>query len=407
MRVYFVFAIALAVVATVLLSCESDRSQEPRLSATIRVPHDYPTIQSAIDAAADGATILVAPGTYAGAGNRNIDFSGKAITLVSEAGPDEATIDCEGVPRGLYRGFYFGSHERSSSRLEGFTIRNGSVEGDRQTGLGGGILCTNHSSPIIANCKIVGNIAGSNGGGIYCDEGAMPIIADCEIEDNWAGKEGGGIYCNDCKPTIINCRISENHAELHGGGIFCTKTSLRIRSCIIEGNSIGIGDGGGLCLWGYSYATITNCLISGNSSQALGGGLFFAESPAFVTNCTIVRNEAEIVGGGIYCRKGSSPVVTNCILWGDAPQEIHVHVDDITVTYSDIEGGWHGQGNINQDPLFVENGSYDLSSDSPCIDAGRQVSIHDDLDGDIRPWDHPEHANIHSAFDMGSDEFVD
>jgi hypothetical protein len=44
----------------------------------------------------------------------------------------------------------------------------------------------------------------------------------------------------------------------------------------------------------------------------------------------------------------------------------------VTVTYSDIEGGWTGTGNIDADPMFADaaSGDYHLGVGSPCIDAG-------------------------------------
>ncbi len=82
---------------------------------------------------------------------------------------------------------------------------------------------------------------------------------------------------------------------------------------------------------------------------------------------------------------GSSPMVTNCILWNNGPEEIF---GPATVAYSDVHGGWPGIGNIDADPLFVDsvNGDHHLLPGSPCIDAGDNtavpVDITTDLDGD-------------------------
>ena len=114
--------------------------------ATIRVPGDYPTIQAAIDAASFADRVLVSDGTYTGEGNRDIDFKGKDISVVSENGPNRCIIDCEGKGRG----FYFHSGEAHNSILSGFTITNG------QADIGGGIYA-DASSPTITNCILRGN----------------------------------------------------------------------------------------------------------------------------------------------------------------------------------------------------------------------------------------------------------
>ena len=72
------------------------------VAATHWVPAQYPTIQAAIDASADGDIVRIADGIYTGAGNRDLTFNGKAITVESENGPDHCIIDCQaaGFPPG-------------------------------------------------------------------------------------------------------------------------------------------------------------------------------------------------------------------------------------------------------------------------------------------------------------------
>ena len=88
-------------------------------AAVIRVPQDFSTIQGAIDAAVNGDTVRVAPGTYI----ENIDFLGKAITVASETGPDVTIIDGSSSVAGSVVSFTSG--EGPTSVLNGFTVQNG------------------------------------------------------------------------------------------------------------------------------------------------------------------------------------------------------------------------------------------------------------------------------------------
>ena len=175
---------------------------------------NYPTIQAAIDAADNYDVVLVADGNYTGNGNKNLDFRGKAITVCSENGPNNCTIDCENSGRG----FRFRRGEDENSVLDGFTITNGDARE------GGGILCTESSSPTIRNCTINNN----TGGGIYCEYYSNPTITNCTINNN----TGGGISCWESNPTITKCTISGNSAG-YGGGIACVGGNLTINNCTI------------------------------------------------------------------------------------------------------------------------------------------------------------------------------
>ena len=117
-------------------------------------PADFNNIQAAINDAYDGDTVIVAPGTYTGDGNRDIDFLGKPITVRSTDPEDPCVvaatvIDCEDIAG--HRGFYFHSGEGPNSVLSGFTIKGGRIEDS--VAEGGGILCCG-SSPTIEYCSI-------------------------------------------------------------------------------------------------------------------------------------------------------------------------------------------------------------------------------------------------------------
>jgi predicted outer membrane repeat protein len=213
----------------------------------------------------------------------------------------------------------------------------------------------------------------------------------------------------------------------HGGGIQINGGAPTITNCVLSGNEAG-GKGGGINVNNGS-PTLTNCIISGNKANSLlrgGGGIHIRNASAIVTNCTISNNTAN-KGGGIYCEKQLSqsvPKITNCIFWEDTPYEIHNSCgDDFKVRYSDIQGGYTGEGNIGgdpeDDPKFVAHGHWDdngtpsdpsddfwvdgdyhLTSDSICIDVGTLEGAPDtDIDGDIRPQG--------PGIDMGADEYTE
>ncbi len=147
--------------------------------------------------------------------------------------------------------------------------------------------------------------------------------------------------------------------------------------------------GGGMSSLG-GHPVVTNCTFSGNTASNGGGMLNLGNSNPTVTNCTFSGN----IGGGMANIAGGSPTVTNCILWGDSPDEFSGNSTP-TVSYTDVQGGFPGTGNIDADPLFVDplTGDYRLSPGSPCIDAGDNTAvpldITTDLDGNPRFVDDP------------------
>jgi len=191
----------------------------------IRVPKHYPNIQTAINFAEDGDTVIVADGVWSGASNKNLDFLGHNITVRSKNGPDACTIDCEDDGRG----FFLHRGEGNAAQIIGFTITSGN------SGLGGAIACQ-RASPTISGCILRNNTA-LTGGALYCSDYTNVVIQNCLITKNEAGS-GAGIYLtgNENEAQIRNCTVSENTAEQGGGLLFGSHSSPIATSCVIWKN---------------------------------------------------------------------------------------------------------------------------------------------------------------------------
>jgi len=166
-------------IAVIFFACELGSAE----GAAIYVPAMYPTIQTGIDAAMDGDTVLAAAGTYSGAGNVNLNFTGKAIVVKSAEGADYTIIDGQNRSRGVM----FVSGEGNNSVFEGFQVINGYGGSDSY---GGGILCW-ESSPVIRENRFV-QCQAYYGGGIGIIEG-NPTVEGNIFQDNTAERGGGMI----------------------------------------------------------------------------------------------------------------------------------------------------------------------------------------------------------------------
>jgi len=393
-------------------------------ASTLYVPMEYKTIQEAIDASEQGDTILVGPDSINGGPYKElIDFSGKAVIVKSEQGPAATTID--GNLEG--HAVTFKSGEGLSSVLDGFTITHG------RHAWGAGIYCR-CSSPVIQNNIIIKNINSGYGGGgggaiychkasplilnnsikanigyfgtIYCEKDSCPSIMNNTIADNQA-YSGGGIYsCSNAAPEIVENTIRGNKvsgpANGRGGGIVCCNSSPCIMGNLIFENTAE-SDGGGIDSY-RSSPLIVNNMICGNSTGSRGGGMFWHGGSPFIANNTLTKNSAG-QGGGLYCNHSQDTIIlSNLVLWDNHAtmnQEINAS-SSVEVEYSNVKGGFIGNGNIDMDPCFVDpdHGDFHLCSLSPCIDRGTSTCAPDkDMDGDVR--------SIMGSVDMGADEFIE
>ncbi len=146
---------------------------------------DFPNIQAAIDAVVDGDVIELTDGVFQGAGNRDIIWTGKEITLRSQGGdPYNCVLDCEGTRTRDHCGVYMNG-VGSRALIEGITVRNG------VSSLGGGIAVVN-SSPTIERCMFLDNVASEGGGVVITGDVPPAVILRCTFSGNLA-LEGGGL----------------------------------------------------------------------------------------------------------------------------------------------------------------------------------------------------------------------
>ncbi|MEN6578956.1 MAG: right-handed parallel beta-helix repeat-containing protein [Phycisphaerales bacterium] len=263
-----------------------------------------------------------------------------------------------------------------STILDGFTITSGNAMGPRdRVGAGAGLYLSGavdaSCCPSVVDCTFSGNRSFS--GGAIAVSSAYPEITACKFVQNAVVGEGGAMsilhafrpLSSTCQFVIEGCTFSNNWAGDTGGAIRGWDLPSGIESCSFMRNHARMG--------GAIYAdssnepvNTVNCQFIDNVADLAGGAIYFVyENGVNMTSCTLSGNVAP-TGRAIGCieplRENSpapSAVITNTILW-DGGDEIgiseHVLVD---TTYSDVQGNWPGEGNIDSEPLFASQAYWD------------------------------------------------
>jgi hypothetical protein len=396
--------------------------------STIYVPGNYPTIQSAINVANNGDTILVAPGTYV----ENINFNGKAITVTSSGGPAVTIID------GNHNGTVvtFNHSETAASVLSGLTIRNGYLDG----GSGAGIAITS-ASPTIKSNVVTSNHA-AVGLGIFVN-GGSPLIQNNTISNNDqmnagdGGSGGGGILIyggSSGLVQIIGNTITNNNMQSggQGGGISVAGGGALLQGNLISGN-IAYNEGGGITAYNV-FAPLTivqNVVVNNIALTGEGGGINLSlpssSAAVFVTNNTIANNTGYANTSGVYTTGFAQPatLANNIIVapTGQNPVTCDGTYSTVSPTFSHNDAysigsnssGFFGfcvadsSGNFSVDPLFLSaaNNDFHVSSSSPTVDAGdNSASGLPTTDFDNNPRISDGNGDAEATVDLGAYELV-
>ncbi len=332
----------------------------------INIPGDHATIQAGIDAAVDGDSVLVQPGTYF----ENINFNGKNIVVSSLF---LTTQDTSYISQTVIDGNQvtsvatFSNNEDTTAVLSGVTIQNGN-----NVVYGGGIHCEN-SSPTFSYLNIRSNISTGNGGGISLHN-YHGNLSNILIEDNLANTNGGGIWAYYSEFSLTNVTSKGNTCGSYGAGLHIETCDKALLKNVLVVENVTALDGGGIFLTGTNNAQIVNSTISNNSGR-YGAGMVIA---GLLSDLEIYNS---IVSGNI---NGADVQV-----WNLAPHQIF----NSCISYAfggwdeNQNGAWPGSSNIVTDVVFEEN-SYRLNQYSPCISGGLDTTIVPafDIEGNPRPY---------------------
>jgi parallel beta-helix repeat protein/predicted outer membrane repeat protein len=287
-----------------------------------------------------------------------------------------------------------------TGRNSGAVFRDCIIKGNFSARCGGGVLCE-ESQTVFTDCDILENKSGENGGGISFSNGSSPVLEKCTLSKNQAGHDGGGIYCGiSSMANVNNCIIKENTAYTGGAIFFAPGSSSHITSSTLLKNTAALG--GGIysdekssssfqnsmisantawygagyygsqetssrffdCLFQGNQATLgaaayssgkdsfNKCTVRANAAMKSGGAFHFARgSSPEVINCSILVNSA--TRGGAIAAFNSSPLIKNSIIWGNSGESIFSFNSSMNISFSCVEGGFSGIGNISENPAFL------------------------------------------------------
>ncbi len=390
------------------------------LNATIRnVPGQFARIQTAVDFADDGDTVLLAPKTYTGVGNRAVRIVNKALTIMGNGDASSVIIDAAGSPGA--RGFLI-ENSISGVHFADFTLFRGSANyADFDSSIfdfnGGGIKVLN-SKLTVTNCHFFKNTGIDYGGAIYAENSIVEInscsfdssvssagtaifLSDCSsfsivnssFVDGYAISAGGAVFTLRSQVQMENCEFTSNYAWIspfwnggYGGAIYVEQGTLKISNCRFLDNWTHAGGGAVYC-W-YSALELEASLFANNhitcnspsgGKDVLddGGALAAIGGTCAITSCTFVDNRNSCGGPAVYVTGQASTINQSTIVSSDTARAFEGNAQfTCSNIFGNAGGDWTGSiadqlgqnGNISADPQFCTDypGEFRLAGTSPC-----------------------------------------
>jgi len=308
--------------------------------------HPFWLIQDGIDAAVRGDEVVVRDGTYRGAGNTNLNFRGRLITLGSENGSDNCIIACQGA-----QAFTFENGETGDAVVDGFAVQGGHgflgvmyvagsptiigcrfIEGSSIVG-GGGVFLSNSYSRI-QDCEFIANTSMGDGGAVYAALGGASII-NCLFTENSSGN-GGALSADSASVTVSGCKFLSNRSSgmssLGGGAVDCYRSDITLTDSVFSGDYYEY-DGGAVCCRASSLKAV-GCRFVGNRADHYGltdgrgggGGIFVKDldgtQQVIIDDCIFSGNYAKTAGGGICAVACSNLSVANSLFAGNGCEDL-------------------------------------------------------------------------------------
>ena len=362
------------------------------------------------------ATILVSNGNNDGAGSlRNaillaqngdqILFQGAFSVQLQTPLYLDKTVTITGVP-GARITRTFGTQPFRLITVDNFTPRSGVIffqnlvfsDGNA---LIGAAIRNFYPSFEVANCTFENNI----GPAITSNTNSTQVIIRQSIFRNNQSDFASGFDNFAGTATLEQCDFYGNIATIDGGAIFVSGGTVHIRRCTLRGNR---ATNGGAIAASNATVTIVNSTITGNRASNSGAGIALGSNTTLAMHSSTINGNSAPTGGAIRQVLSSTATLVNTILWGNS-SEVSAATGAVTsVSFSIVQGGFAGTGNLDVNPLFVsplslgnpnpeQGGNFQLQACSPAINAGTATNApNNDLNGAVRPQ--------FGAYDMGAYE---